>query len=191
MYTRYTGFTLTHGDFVYLTFMRVLISERAIKKKVKQLAALLAREYKGTDCVFVGVLYGGFVFLADLVRELHRHDLHPVIDFIRLTSYQGTESTGTIRIYKDVELDLTAKRVLIVDDILDTGMTLKFLKEHLSQKGVTDVKFCVLLDKKGRRKVDITPDYVGFEIGNYFVVGYGLDCDHRYRNLPYIAIYEG
>ncbi|RLG45783.1 MAG: hypoxanthine phosphoribosyltransferase, partial [Thermoproteota archaeon] len=77
--------------------MRVLISERAIKKKVKQLAALLAREYKGTDCVFVGVLYGGFVFLADLVRELHRHDLHPAIDFIRLTSYQGTESTGTVR----------------------------------------------------------------------------------------------
>ena len=135
--------------------------------------------------MIVGVLKGAFVFVSDLVRNIN---LDLSLDFIAVSSYgMSTESSGVVKINKDIEMDLTGKNVIIVEDIIDTGLTLKYIKEYLSGKNAKSVRICTLLDKPSRRKCNVDVDYVGFEIEDLFIVGYGIDCKEKYRNLPYIA----
>jgi len=170
------------------TQKRCLISREDIARRVQELAADISRDYQGRDLVLVGVLKGAFIFLADLVRELS----FPVeIDFVRLSSYGGgTSPTGEVHISKDVELSLEGRDVLIVEDIMDLGYTLDFLKQHLAKHQARSVKICVLVDKQERRKVDVPLDYVGFVVEKGFLVGYGLDCGEKMRTLPEIYALE-
>ena len=159
-----------------------IISGEEITTRVKALAGEINRDYKGQELIAIGILKGAFIFLADLVRQLTM----PVqIDFVRLASYGSSmESSGKIAFSKDIELDVGRRHVLVVEDIVDTGYTLKYLKDVLELKGPESVKVCCLIDKKERRKVDIEVDYVGFEVPKGFLVGYGLDYNEQYRNLP-------
>ena len=159
-----------------------IISRAEIEKRVRELARVINQEYRGQELILIGILKGAFMFMADLVRELTM----PVkIDFVRLASYGSSmDSSGRITFSKDIELDIDGRHVLIVEDIVDTGYTLKYLKDVLSLKGPGSVKICCLIDKKERRKVDVAVDYVGFEVPRGFLVGYGLDYNEQYRNLP-------
>lgn len=165
-----------------------LISREDITRRVKELAGDINRDYQDCDLVLVGVLKGAFIFLADLVRELSS----PVeIDFVRLASYGGnTSPTSEVRITKDVELSLEGRDVLIVEDIVDLGHSLDFLKQHLTTHRPRSVKICVLVDKRERRKVEVPLDYVGFVVEKGFLVGYGLDCGEKMRTLPEIYVLE-
>lgn len=146
----------------------------------------ISNDYKDCELVLVGVLKGAFIFLADLMREL---EINADMDLISVSSYaDGTESTGIVRIIKDVDINIQGKHVLIVEDIVDTGLTLKHLKELFSTRGPKSVKICAIFDKPSRRKVNITIDYKGIEIPNEFVIGYGLDYQGRYRNLPDLCV---
>jgi len=167
---------------------RCLISREDIARRVQDLAGEISRDYQGRDLVMVGVLKGAFIFLADLVREMS----FPVeIDFVRLASYGGaTCSTGEVHITKDVELSLEGRDVLIVEDIMDLGFTLAFLKKHLASHKPASVKICCLIDKKERRQVEVPLDYVGFVVEKGFLVGYGLDCGEQQRTLPEIFVLE-
>jgi hypoxanthine phosphoribosyltransferase len=167
---------------------RCLISRADIARRVAELGEQLGRDYAGRDVVMVGVLKGVFIFMADLVRALP----FPVeVDFVRLCSYgNGTSSSGEVRITKDVELSLEGRDVLIVEDIVDTGLTLAFLKEHLAEHRPRSVKICCCIDKKERRKVEVPLDYVGFPVEKGFLVGYGLDCGEQSRTLPEIFVIE-
>lgn len=160
----------------------VLISREAISEKTKELGKRISEDYEGKELVLVGVLKGGFVFLADLMREI----TIPVdMDFMAVSSYgNSTKSSGVVRILKDIDINITNKHVLIVEDLVDTGLTLKHLKELLNTRGPLSVKICTALDKPSRRKVDIQVEYEGIVIPDEFVVGYGLDCAGKYRNLP-------
>ena len=165
-----------------------LISRAEIARRVAELAEEIGRDYAGRDLVMVGVLKGAFIFLADLVRALP----YPVIvDFVRVKSYgAGTESAGEIHITKDVEMSLQGRDVLIVEDIVDTGLTLAFLKQHLATHQPRSLKICCLIDKRERREVDVPLDYVGFGVEKGFLVGYGLDCGEQSRTLPEIFVLE-
>ncbi len=166
----------------------VLFTREQIQIRVNSLIKEIAAGGPAENLVMLGVLRGSFIFLADLVRGFAQHNLHPRIDFITLSSYgSGTESRGAVRIVHDTDEDLRDADILVVDDILDSGRTLAFARDHFLQRGARSVKTCVLLDKKARRQMDIAADYTGFPVGNDFVVGYGLDYDNRYRELPYIA----
>jgi hypoxanthine phosphoribosyltransferase len=166
----------------------VLLSADQIGARVRSLVHDMAEGCRGENLVMVGILRGSFVFLADLVRELYRQDVHPRVDFMTLESYgSSTESSGQVRVTKDVGMDLAGADVLIVDDILDTGRTLCFARQHLQRLGAHSVRTCALLDKPARRIVPLEADYIGFTIEDRFVVGYGLDYDGRYRELPHIA----
>jgi hypoxanthine phosphoribosyltransferase len=165
---------------------RVVFTAEEIAREVKLLASRISEDYEGKDVVLIGVLKGAFIFLADLVRQL---TIPVQLDFIRAASYgTGTESTGEIRITTDVELDLRGRDVLIVEDIVDSGLTTAFVKEHLANKKPRSVKICALLDKRERRTVSIPLEYVGLQLEKGFVVGYGLDCNEGNRQLP--GIYE-
>jgi len=165
---------------------RVLFTAEAIARQVKLLARRISADYEGKDLVLIGVLKGAFIFLADLVRHL---TIPVQLDFIRAASYgTGTESSGKIRITTDVELDLQGLDVLIVEDIVDSGLTTAFLKEYLASKKARSVKICTLIDKRERRTVSIPLEYVGLQMEKGFVVGYGLDCNEANRQLP--GIYE-
>ncbi len=158
-----------------------VFSYEAIQKRVQELGTEITRDYEGKDLVVVGILNGAFIFMADLVRSM---DTPLLVDFVRLSSYgPSTESSGSISITKDIELDIKEKDVLVVEDIVDTGYTLKYLRDLLQLHRPASVKICCLIDKKERREVDIDVDYVGFEVSRGFLVGYGLDFDERYRNL--------
>lgn len=162
--------------------LQLVLDEEKIKSRVSEIGARITREYEDKDLVIIGILKGAFIFMADLVRKI---DLPLEIDFVRLQSYgSSTESAGQVTITKDVELPLRNKHVVIVEDIVDTGYTLKYLKEVMSLHQAASVKICCLIDKKERRKVDVDVDYVGFEIERGFLVGYGLDYDEQYRQLP-------
>jgi hypoxanthine phosphoribosyltransferase len=163
----------------------ILFDEKAIEKRVKKLAAEISRDYEGKDLVLIGILKGAAVFMADLMRLIP----FPItIDFIHASSYgMGTETSREIRIKKDIDTDVKGRHVLLVDTIIDTGETLHRLFELFRQKGPASLKAVVLLDKKPRRTVDVPLAYRGFEIPDKFVVGYGVDCGERYRNLPYVA----
>jgi hypoxanthine phosphoribosyltransferase len=165
---------------------RLVFTAEDIGRQVKRLANQISADYQGKDIVLVGVLKGAFVFLADLARQL---TIPAQLDFVRLASYgTGTQSSGKIRITTDVELDLTDRDVLIVEDIVDSGLTTTFLREHLSAKNPSSLKICTLLDKAERRSVSVPLDYVGLHLDKGFVVGYGLDSNEAHRQLP--EIYE-
>jgi len=167
---------------------RILYSKEDIARRVEELAGTISREYEGRDVVFVGILKGAFIFLADLVRTI---PIPHSIDFMRVASYGSeTISSGKIRVTKDVETPLEGRDIVIVEDIIDTGITLVFLKEHLKKRNPNSVKVCALLDKKERREVEIEADYVGFTLDEGFIVGYGLDFNERYRSLPDIYVIE-
>ena len=165
----------------------VLLTEEQIQAKVKELAKQISEEYAGKDPVFIGVLKGVVVFFADMIRNI---DIPCQIDFMNIASYSGTTSTGRTEIRKDVSVDIKGRHVVILEDIFDTGTSLTFTVNHLLNKEPASLKVCTFLDKPERRKpgVTLTPEYVGYTIPNEFVVGYGLDYNEHYRNLPYIGI---
>ena len=168
--------------------MRVLISEEQIRWRVDELAAEIARAYGGRPLTIVGVLTGCLVFLADLIRRL---DLPLKIALVQASSYRGAATAaGALHVQDDLLPDLKGRHILLIDDILDTGKTLHHLVGHLQGLGTASVRTAVLLRKEGRQEVVIEPDYVGFHIPNAFVVGYGLDYDDEYRNLPYIGVLD-
>ena len=167
---------------------KVLLSEEQIRLKVKELAAQISKDYEGKNPVVVGVLKGVFMFFADMVRSI---DVHCEVDFMCISSYGcGTTSSGNAEVRKDLSVDIKGRHVLILEDIFDTGNSLDFTCRYLKSKEPASLKVCTLLDKPERRKPGITlkPDYTGFVIPNEFVVGYGLDYDEHYRNLPYVGI---
>ena len=164
---------------------RVLIAAEVVEQRVAEMAAQINRDYaKSERFICVGVLKGSVFFLVDLVKRL---DLPVAIDFFQTASYGGGTSPGEVRIRKDLDLPVRDADVLLVEDIVDTGYTLRTILDLLRWRGARSVKLCALLDKRERREVDVTVDYCGFEIEDRFVVGYGLDFDERYRNLPYIG----
>ena len=166
---------------------KVLLSEEQIRTRVAELGKQLSEEYAGKNPVFVGVLKGVVVFYADFIRQF----TEPCqLDFMWISSYSGTESTGSMVVRKDVSADLKGRHVVILEDIFDTGNSLDFTYKHLMSKEPASLKIVTLLDKPERRKPGITlkPDYTGFVIPNEFVVGYGLDFNEHYRNLPYVGI---
>jgi hypoxanthine phosphoribosyltransferase len=161
-----------------------LLSREQIDSIVKDLADQISKDYREKELVLVCILKGAFMFLSDLIRQLQ---LPVQIDFVRLASYgAGTKTSGRIEITKDIETPIEGKDVLIVEDIIDSGRTLQFLRDRLSLSSPRSVKICALLDKKARREVEIEADYLGKEIDNVFVVGYGIDFNETYRHLPEI-----
>jgi hypoxanthine phosphoribosyltransferase len=163
---------------------KALHDEAEIDKRVKQLGAEITKDLEGEPLVVVSVLKGAFMFTADLVREIK---VPVVVDFIGCASYNGTQSTGTVRITQDLSTDITGKNILLVEDIVDTGRTLDYLLRILLQRSPKSIRLCTLLNKPEAREVPVKVDYFGFSISNEFVIGYGLDLDQRYRELPYIA----
>ncbi|NOY64782.1 MAG: hypoxanthine phosphoribosyltransferase [Nitrospirae bacterium] len=166
---------------------KVLFSPEDIQNKVMELADEINRDYRGSELVAIGILKGAFMFFSDLVKHIK---IPLTIDFIIASSYIKTDTTGEVKIYYDLREDITNRDVLLIEDIVDTGITLNFLRERLLSRAPRSLKICALLDKKDRRVVDVPIDYKGFEIPNEYVVGYGLDFDDQYRNLPYIAIFK-
>ena len=163
----------------------VLISEKEIADKVKAIAKQIEKDYEGEELLVVGILKGASVFVSDLIRNIN---LDVNIDFMSVSSYgNGTESSGTVRILKDLDVDIANKNVLIVEDIIDSGLTLSNLVKELGIRNPKSLKLCTLLDKPERRTVNIPVDYVGFVIEDKFIVGYGIDWAEKYRNLPYIG----
>jgi hypoxanthine phosphoribosyltransferase len=167
---------------------RVLISEAELQARIAELGQELARDYAQQTPILVGVLQGAFLFMADLVRAT-RIDL--TTDFIGVSSYGGSRSSGQVRILSDLSMPIEGRDVVIVEDIVDTGLTLTYLKRTLDARHPRSLRVCVLVDKIERRKVDVAVDYVGFTIPNVFVIGYGFDHDGLYRNLPYVAVLDG
>jgi hypoxanthine phosphoribosyltransferase len=162
------------------------LSEEKIKNRVREIANEINRDFKGEEVTIVGVLSGSFIFCADLMRSL---EVKASVDFVSLSSYEGTESSGEVSFRMDVKQSLLGKNVIIVEDIVDTGLTISFLLKHMKLKNPKTLKLCSLLRKKARLKVDVPIDYLGFDIEDKFVIGYGLDFDGHYRELPYIGVY--
>ncbi|HUL58759.1 MAG TPA: hypoxanthine phosphoribosyltransferase [Anaeromyxobacteraceae bacterium] len=170
------------------TAVDVLLSEERIRARVREIGQQIARDYAGRPLVVVGVLKGSFVFIADLVRAI---DLPILVDFIGISSYQGTRSTGVVQITSDLTRPIEGMDVLLVEDIVDTGLTMKYLLDNLATRKPASVKVCALLEKPSRAKVTVPIDYKGFVIDDVFVVGYGLDWDGRMRNLPFVGVPRG
>ena len=165
---------------------KVLLSEEELHAKVAELGAQITKDYEGKNLLLVTVLKGAVVFLADLMRTI---DQPAEIDFMVVSSYgSGVKSSGVVKIVKDLDINLEGKDILIVEDILDSGMTLDYIKGMLQDRNPSSIRICALLDKPARRKVDLQADYVGFTLPDEFVIGYGLDYDEKYRNLPYIGV---
>ena len=166
--------------------LKVLISEDALKERVRSIGAQIAADYEDKDPLFVGVLRGSFVFFADLMRVC---PIRSGLDFVAASSYNnGTVSSGVVKIDYDIKTDVRGRHIILVEDILDSGNTLYNLTQHLMDRGAASVRLCVLLDKPARREKPIRPDYTGFTVPDEFVVGYGLDYADRYRNLPYVGV---
>lgn len=166
--------------------LRVLLSEDEIREKVRELGGKITADYKNSNLMLVTVLKGAVVFLADLMRQI---DVPAEIDFMVVSSYgSGVKSSGVVKIVKDLDVPLAGMDILIVEDILDSGLTLSYIKELLESRGPRSIRIATLLDKPSRRKVDLQADYIGFSVPDEFVIGYGLDYDEKYRNLPYIGI---
>ena len=164
---------------------RVLISEEELQAKVKEMGQKISEDFRGKDPLFVGVLKGCFIFMSDLMRYV---DIHCTMDFMSVSSYQGTNSTGAVKINKDLNQDIEGRHIIIVEDILDSGVTLSYLKKYLEVRKPASISIATLLDKPARRKADVYADYSCFEVPDAFVVGYGLDYNEVYRNLPYIGV---
>ena len=164
----------------------VLVSEEQLKAKVAELGAQISKDYEGKDLMLVSILKGSVVFMADIMRAI---TIPCSIEFMVVSSYgNSTTTSGVVKIKKDLDDDLTGKSILIVEDILDTGVTLSKLVPLLKTRNPESVRICAILDKPSRRKADIVPDYEGFQVPDEFVVGYGLDYDEKYRNLPYVGV---
>ena len=164
-----------------------LLTTRQIQVKVKELAQNISKDYFGKEILAVGILKGSFMFFSDIVREI---EVPLTLDFILASSYMKSETSGEVKIHYDIREDISDKHVLLIDDIVDTGITLNQIRERILARFPLSLKICTFLDKKERREVDIPLDYVGYVIPNQFVVGYGLDYDNKYRNLPYISIFR-
>jgi hypoxanthine phosphoribosyltransferase len=163
----------------------ILVSAEALQARVRELAAEVSRDYAGKDLVLIGVLKGAVFFLSDLMRHL---EIPCEVDFMAVASYgSATKSSGVVRILKDLDAVIEGRDVLIVEDIVDSGLTLRYLLRNLGARNPRTLEVCALLTKPERRKVDLPTRYVGFEIPNRFAIGYGLDYGERYRNLPYVA----
>lgn len=164
----------------------ILISEAEIQKRVRELAAEISADYQGKEVCLLCILKGGLMFLADLSKHL---EMPVTMDFIGISSYgNATKSSGVVRITKDLEQTIEGKHILIIEDIIDSGLTLSYLVNNLSLRNPASIKICTLLDKEINREVDIPVDYVGFKVPNEFLVGYGLDFEEFYRNIPYIFV---
>lgn len=170
-----------------MIFGRPFLTVEQIQEKNRELADRMSEDYKGKNLLAVGILKGAFMFFSDIVR-LIKTPL--VIDFLIVSSYIKTDTSGEVKVHYDLKGDITDKDVLLIEDIVDTGITLNFIRERILLKEPKSLKICALLDKKKRRQVEVPLDYVGFEIPDEYVVGYGLDYDNRFRNLPYIAIFK-
>ncbi len=167
---------------------KILISHKEIAEAVNRLACEIQRDYQGKQPLLIGVLKGSFVFMADLIRQI---DLPLELDFVRLASYgAGRESSGTVKVVQSPQMLISNRDVLVVEDIVDTGITTSFLLDYLKKKKPASLKLCALTDKPSRRRVTVPIDYLGLSVPNKFVVGYGLDCDEKYRNLPDIHTQE-
>lgn len=164
-----------------------LYSQKDISKKIQEIADKINSDYKGKEIVLIGVLNGATVFLSDLMRKINSN---VIIDFISVSSYEGSKSTGVVKLIKDLSLEIYSKDIIIVEDIVDTGLTLDYLVRLFKQRKPNSIRICTLLDKACKREIEIKLDYVGFEIEDVFVVGYGIDYDEKYRNLDYIAFLE-
>ena len=166
----------------------ILIEEEPLQARIRELGAEISQEYEGRDILLVGVLKGAVFFMADLMREL---SIPCEIDFMAISSYgAGTDSSGVVRILKDLDENIAGRDVLVVEDIIDSGLTLSYLMRNLEAREPASLEICALLTKPERREIDVPVRYVGFEIPNRFVVGYGLDFDEKYRNLPYVAVLD-
>ena len=167
---------------------KILISENELKEKIREVASQISADYKGEEVLFVGILKGCIHFYSDLTREVN---LPLTMDFMAISSYgSGTTSSGEVKMLKDLDKSICGKNVIIVEDIIDSGNTLSYLKRLLSSRQPKSVKICTLLDKPSRRKVDLQPDYCCFTIPDEFVFGYGLDLFEEYRDLPYVAVVD-
>ena len=168
--------------------IKVLISKEQIENRVKELAKQIRKDYKEKSITAICLLKGSLFFTADLTREIGGKIY---LEFMQLSSYEGENTTGTIKLKKDIDFsEIKGKDVLIIEDIVDTGITLNYTLEHIKKAGANSVKVCTLLNNPSRRKIKVPIDYVGFEIENKFVLGYGMDYDQLYRNLPYIGYIE-
>ncbi len=166
---------------------KVLISEEQIQKRVKELAKQISQDYKGKTPLLVCILRGASLFFSDLIKNL---EIDCNLDFMCLSSYQGTNSSGKVRLLLDIRDDIKDKDIIVVEDIVDTGITGVYLKDLLGARKPASLEFCTLLDKPQNRQVEITPKYLGFSIKNEFVIGYGLDYNELYRNLPYVGVFD-
>lgn len=169
--------------------IKTLISSEELQKRIEEIGKQITEEYRNKEIVIICVLRGAVYFATDLTKYIDNNSL--IMEFMQVSSYGSSqESTGELKIKKDIDIDITGKNIIIVEDIIDTGFTMTSLKKYLLSKNPESLKICTMLDKKERRKVEIEADYVGFEIPNKFVLGYGLDYEEYYRNLPYIAYSE-
>lgn len=169
-------------------FGKPMITQEEMRKRIQELGLRIAKDYQEKDLLMIGVLKGAFVFFADLTRAIPL-PLH--VDFLVVSSYgEKKKSSGAVKVLSDISQNVKGKDVLVVEDIVDSGLTLTFLKKKLMARKPNSLRFCTLLDKPQRRKTEVTIDYVGFTIPNKYVVGYGLDYENKYRNLPYIAVLE-
>jgi hypoxanthine phosphoribosyltransferase len=169
--------------------LRKLYSKEAIEEAVKRLAAMIEKDYDAEKIIFICLLKGSFMFTSDLVRQVANPSR---VDFIRVSSYgNGTSTSGTVTVTKDLEENIEGENVIIVEDIIDSGLTLKYVKEMLADRRPKSVKICALLDKRARRETEMEGDYIGFTMDDGFVVGYGIDYAEQYRNLPEIYVVEG
>jgi hypoxanthine phosphoribosyltransferase len=165
---------------------KVLLTEEQLDQKVSEIGSMISKDYKGKDLILIGVLKGSVLFMADLLKKI---TIPCSMDFMAVSSYGNTtESSGVVRILKDLDFEIKDKEVLIVEDIIDSGITLRYLMDYLKGRNPKSINIACLLNKPERRKADMTVKYLGFDIPDFFVVGYGLDYAEKYRNLPYIGI---
>lgn len=166
---------------------KILVSEEEIKEICKRLGEQISKDYEGKKILLVSVLKGAVVFMADIMRNI---TCDCEIDFMSVSSYSGTKTTGVVKFKKDLDIDPDGRHILLVEDILDSGVTLAYLKNVLADRNAASIKVCAFLDKPSNRKADITADYIGKVIPDEFVIGYGLDYDEKYRNLPYVGVLD-
>ena len=167
--------------------INILINKAKLEKRIEEMGKQIQKDYEGKELVFVGILKGSVMFMTELAKNIK---MNVAIDFMDVSSYEGTEITGNVKINKDIRDTIEGKDIIIVEDIIDTGRTLTFVKEYLKQKNPNSIKIATMLSKPSKRIMEMEVDYIGFAIEDKFVVGYGLDYNEKYRNLPYIGYIE-
>ena len=173
-------------SFMNNDILEILVSEQQLQEKIAELGKMISLDYEGRFPIVICILKGAVIFLSDLIRQI---SIPVEIDFLSLSSYgDSTRSSGVVKIKKDIDCDIQGRHVIIAEDIVDSGLTLKYIETYFEQHQPASIRICALLDKPAAHKTDLSIDYVGFEVGNEFVVGYGLDYAQKYRNLPYIGI---